>query len=34
MDATPLSLGQEISGWAQMVDNDLQRIAHDTASSL
>ena len=27
MDATPLSLGQEISGWAQMVDNDLQRIA-------
>ena len=27
MDATPLSLGQEISGWAQMVNNDLQRIA-------
>jgi fumarate hydratase, class II len=27
MDAVPLSLGQEISGWAQMVDNGLQRIA-------
>ena len=27
MDAVPLSLGQEISGWAQMVENDLQRIA-------
>ncbi len=27
MDATPLSLGQEISGWAQMVDHGLQRIA-------
>jgi fumarate hydratase, class II len=27
MDATPLSLGQEISGWAQMIDNDLRRIA-------
>src|SRR5215475_992885 len=27
MDAVPLSLGQEISGWAQMMDNDLQRIA-------
>ena len=27
MDAVPLSLGQEISGWAQMLDNDLQRIA-------
>ena len=27
MDAVPLSLGQEISGWAQMVDNDLKRIA-------
>ena len=27
MDATPLSLGQEISGWTQMVNNDLQRIA-------
>ena len=26
MDAVPLSLGQEISGWAQMMDNDLQRI--------
>ena len=27
MDAVPLSLGQEISGWAQMLDNDLKRIA-------
>src|SRR5215471_1048002 len=27
MDAVPLSLGQEISGWVQMMDNDLQRIA-------
>ena len=27
MDAVPLSLGQEISGWTQMVDNGLQRIA-------
>ena len=27
MDAVPLSLGQEISGWAQMMENDLQRIA-------
>jgi fumarate hydratase, class II len=27
MDAVPLSFGQEISGWAQMVDNGLQRIA-------
>jgi fumarate hydratase class II len=27
MDAVPLSLGQEISGWAQMVENGLQRIA-------
>ena len=27
MDAVPLSLGQEISGWSQMLDNDLQRIA-------
>src|SRR5690242_11904346 len=27
MDAVPLSLGQEISGWAQMLGNDLQRIA-------
>ena len=27
MDAVPLSLGQEISGWAQMMDNALQRIA-------
>jgi fumarate hydratase class II len=27
MDAVPLSLGQEISGWAQMVDNGLHRIA-------
>jgi fumarate hydratase class II len=27
MDATPLSLGQEISGWAQMLENDLKRIA-------
>jgi fumarate hydratase class II len=26
MDATPLSLGQEISGWAQMLENGLQRI--------
>jgi fumarate hydratase, class II len=26
MDATPLSLGQEISGWAQMLENNLQRI--------
>src|SRR4029078_10738901 len=26
MDAGPLSLGQEISGWAQMMENDLQRI--------
>ena len=27
MDATPLSLGQEISGWAEMVDHGIQRIA-------
>ena len=27
MDAVPLSLGQEISGWAKMLENDLQRIA-------
>src|ERR1043166_5023356 len=27
MDAVPLSLGQEISGWAQMLENDLKRIA-------
>src|SRR5262245_60450875 len=27
MDAVSLSLGQEISGWAQMMENDLQRIA-------
>ena len=27
MDAVPLSLGQEISGWAQMLDNDLKRVA-------
>jgi fumarate hydratase, class II len=27
MDAVPLRLGQECSGWAQMVDNGLQRIA-------
>src|SRR4051794_10631342 len=27
MDAVPLSLGQEISGWAQMLENNLQRIA-------
>ena len=26
MDAVPLSLGQEISGWAQMMDNGVQRI--------
>jgi len=26
MDATPLSLGQEISGWAQMLENALQRV--------
>ena len=26
MDAVPLSLGQEISGWAKMLENDLQRI--------
>jgi fumarate hydratase class II len=26
MDAVPLSLGQEISGWAQMMENDLERI--------
>jgi len=27
MDAVPLSLGQEISGWAKMLETDLQRIA-------
>jgi fumarate hydratase class II len=27
MDAVPLSLGQEISGWAQMLENDMRRIA-------
>ena len=27
MDAVPLSLGQEFSGWAQMMDNALQRLA-------
>ncbi|MEK7859171.1 MAG: class II fumarate hydratase [Elusimicrobiota bacterium] len=26
MDAVPLTLGQEISGWCQMLDNDLKRI--------
>jgi fumarate hydratase, class II len=26
MDAVPLSLGQEISGWAQMIENDIKRI--------
>jgi fumarate hydratase class II len=26
MDAVPLSLGQEISGWVQMMENDIQRI--------
>ena len=27
MDAVPLSLGQEISGWAKMLENSLERIA-------
>ncbi|HVZ41446.1 MAG TPA: class II fumarate hydratase [Candidatus Kapabacteria bacterium] len=27
MDATPLTLGQEISGWVQQLENDLHRIA-------
>jgi fumarate hydratase class II len=27
MDAVPLTLGQEISGWCQMLENDLRRIA-------
>jgi fumarate hydratase, class II len=27
MDAVPLSFGQEVSGWAQMLDNGLERIA-------
>jgi fumarate hydratase class II len=27
MDATPLTLGQEISGWAQMLSNGLARLA-------
>jgi fumarate hydratase, class II len=26
MDATPLTLGQEISGWVQQLDNDLRRV--------
>jgi fumarate hydratase class II len=26
MDATPLTLGQEISGWAAMLDEDLKRL--------
>ena len=26
MDAVPLTLGQEISGWAQMLENDLKRL--------
>ncbi|HOK91086.1 MAG TPA: class II fumarate hydratase, partial [Candidatus Hydrogenedentes bacterium] len=26
MDATPLTLGQEISGWAQMVENGVARV--------
>lgn len=26
MDATPLTLGQEISGWVQQLDNDLVRL--------
>ncbi len=26
MDAVPLTLGQEISGWVQMLDNDLRRV--------
>ncbi|MBS1912651.1 MAG: class II fumarate hydratase [Bacteroidetes bacterium] len=27
MDATPLTLGQEISGWVQQLDNDLHRVS-------
>jgi len=27
MDAVPLSLGQEVSGWGQMLDNGLERIS-------
>ena len=34
MDAVPLSLGQEISGWAQMVDNGLQAHRHQPAPTL
>jgi len=26
MDAVPLTLGQEISGWCQMLDNDVKRV--------
>ncbi|MDD5629722.1 MAG: class II fumarate hydratase, partial [Elusimicrobia bacterium] len=26
MDAVPLTLGQEISGWCQMLDNSIQRV--------
>jgi fumarate hydratase class II len=26
MDAVPLTLGQEIGGWAQMLENDLKRV--------
>jgi len=26
MDAVPLTLGQEISGWCQMLENDMQRV--------
>ncbi len=28
MDATPLTLGQEISGWVQQLDNDIARVEH------
>ena len=26
MDATPLTLGQEISGWVQLLDNGLKHV--------
>jgi fumarate hydratase, class II len=27
-DATPLTVGQEISGWSSLIERDLQRIGH------
>ena len=32
-DATPLTLGQEFSGYAQQVENGIERIEHDACPS-